>query len=67
MNRRVLRNALFLAGEAEKKIRAQGRPTAPAEDLLVALWPAAKAITKVKAAGSCHSSHIRMPLPPYYL
>ena len=46
MNRRVLRNALFLAGEAEKKIRAQGRPSAPAEELLVALWPAAKAITK---------------------
>ena len=46
MKPRTADNVLFLVGQAERKIRAQGRPLAPRGSLMSALHPAAKAVTK---------------------
>jgi hypothetical protein len=46
MRRRVLRNALALADEAESQIVLAGRVPPPREDLLAAFLPAAKSLTR---------------------
>jgi hypothetical protein len=45
MKKRVLRNALFLADQAGERIAVSGRPAPAREDLVAALWPAARNLT----------------------
>jgi hypothetical protein len=45
VKRRMVRNLLVLAAEAERQIRAAGRPLPPRDQLLAALAPSAKAVT----------------------
>jgi hypothetical protein len=46
VRRRTIRSALFLAGQAERRIREAGRPVPPREDLLKAFLPLARTVTR---------------------
>src|SRR5215472_6339288 len=59
MRRRVLRNALYLADQAEREIRAAGRPLPPRDWLLSSLFPVAKLVSgacrNLDAAAALHA------------
>jgi hypothetical protein len=58
VRRRAYRNLVVLADSAAERIRAAGRPVPPREDLLTALEPAARAVTRAaRNAGKAARLH----------